>query len=157
MSHPTKFSNKSVCELGAGLGLVSILLEKTNSASYIVATDGDDDTIDLLNANKIANNASFLVQKLYWGGADDALLLQQYPDKFDMLLAADVIYEVDQVVPLISSVCNLLKGVSTCCRSSSSCCIARVVVCFDFRSCGCCTVTNASASSGLEITRCHNT
>jgi len=36
--------------------------------------------------------------------------LSSYPDKFDVVVAADVIYEVEQVAPLLDTVAALLKG-----------------------------------------------
>ena len=40
IDNPKRFESKSVCELGAGLGLVSIFLEKCCQCAEIVATDG---------------------------------------------------------------------------------------------------------------------
>lgn len=37
-------------------------------------------------------------------------MLSSYPDKFDIICAADVIYEEEQIVPLIETVAALLKG-----------------------------------------------
>lgn len=49
------YRGKTVCELGAGLGLVSILLDKLEVCSQIVVTDGDEDTMRLLIDNKVIN------------------------------------------------------------------------------------------------------
>lgn len=107
IDNPGKFQNKSVCELGGGLGLVSILLDKLNVCSKLVCTDGDDDTIKLLIDNKIDTDCTFDSAYLYWGEHQD--FLSENPDKFDILMAADVIYEDEQIVPLISTVVDLLK------------------------------------------------
>ena len=40
-----------VCVVGCGLGMVSILLDKMKVCSSILATDGDDSTMDLLREN----------------------------------------------------------------------------------------------------------
>jgi predicted nicotinamide N-methyase len=53
IDNPDRFQGKSVCELGAGLGLVSILLDKLNVCSSLVSTDGCEDTVRLLIENKI--------------------------------------------------------------------------------------------------------
>jgi predicted nicotinamide N-methyase len=51
-----------------------------------------------------------VAEKLYWG-RDVESFVTQHPDKFDILIAADVIYEEDQVLPLIETVVAILKGV----------------------------------------------
>ena len=47
--------------------------------------------------------------KLYWG-VDISKFLLLYPDRFDVVIAADVIYEESQVKPLIDTVVEILKG-----------------------------------------------
>lgn len=97
-----------MCELGAGLGLVSILLDKLAVCSELVVTDGDEDTLQLLVENKIDNEASFDTSYLLWGEHED--FLSEHPDLFDTLIAADVIYEEEQIVPLLQTVKALLKS-----------------------------------------------
>ena len=46
--------------VGCGLGMVSILLDKMDVCESILATDGDDDTIKLLEENVLSTGASFL-------------------------------------------------------------------------------------------------
>ena len=93
-------------ELGAGIGNVSILIDKLNLAAVVVATDGDDDTIELLDSNVARVQSKVIVRKLYWG--QHAGFKSEFPDLFDILVAADVIYEDDQVVPLFEAVVDLL-------------------------------------------------
>eukprot|EP01037_Dinobryon_pediforme_P023678 gene23678-25190_t len=107
INNPQKFRSKTCCELGAGLGLVSILLDKLDICSFLLATDGDEDTMNLLIDNKIENFCGFDTSYLYWGDFED--VLSSYPDKFDIICAADVIYEEEQIVPLIETVAALLK------------------------------------------------
>lgn len=115
------FEGKTVCELGAGLGVVSILLSKMNCCEEIVATDGDHDTIDLLTKNCYRTNSSDIkVDYLYWGqhqqfilkysslNSSRSMAVVLYP--FDVIIAADVIYEDDQVQPLLDTAYNLLRG-----------------------------------------------
>ena len=109
IDNPEKFRNKSVCELGAGLGLVSILLDKLDVCFSLVVTDGDEDTMRLLIENKVDTDCAFDSSFLYWG--EHADFLSEYPDKFDVLIAADVIYEEEQIVPLLDTVEAILKGV----------------------------------------------
>lgn len=113
ISHDQHFVNKSVCELGSGLGLVSILLDKMSCCRYVYATDGDDETMELLKENIKSTSSSVRAHKLWWGeDADFVKVLEnnQHDLKFDVLLAADVIYEEDQFQPLIESVKSLLKN-----------------------------------------------
>lgn len=118
INHRHIFSNYSVCELGAGLGMVSILLAKAFEPSnqlidhilppkVIVATDGDDDTIELLHQNIQNTNSQIDYRKLYWGELEE--FLDNYPEPFDILLAADVIYEEEQIKPLVMTVEKILK------------------------------------------------
>eukprot|EP00747_Dinoflagellata_sp_TGD_P096942 gnl/TRDRNA2_/TRDRNA2_166985_c0_seq3.p1 gnl/TRDRNA2_/TRDRNA2_166985_c0~~gnl/TRDRNA2_/TRDRNA2_166985_c0_seq3.p1 ORF type:complete len:345 (-),score=56.72 gnl/TRDRNA2_/TRDRNA2_166985_c0_seq3:18-1004(-) len=83
---------KSGVELGAGLGLPSIVA--TNLGAEMIATDGDDAVLQLLGTNMQRNAPSCRVEKLYWGSAEPlaALGLRQEPD---FVLAADVVYGRD--------------------------------------------------------------
>lgn len=102
-----RFTRKDVIELGSGLGIVSILLGKTNVASMVVCTDGDDDTMELLKQNIIETSSSVIPRKLWWSHHDE--ILKEFPNKFDIILGADIIYEESQIVPLFTSVVALLK------------------------------------------------
>lgn len=99
-----------MCELGAGLGIVSILADKLGTARSVVCTDGDDEALDAFRSNipALALSSSFDLDKLYWGKNEEFLV--KYPDGFDVVLAADVIYEAEQVKPLISTVKEIMKG-----------------------------------------------
>ena len=109
MDNSSLFEGKRVCELGAGLGMVSILLGKLKVASLIVASDGDQDTIDLLDDNIADTESVGAVESamLYWGELGE--FRRRYPFKFEVLMAADVIYEDGQVNPLMDSVVEILN------------------------------------------------
>lgn len=108
IDHPARFEGKSVCELGAGLGLVSILLDKLHICRELVVTDGDEATLELLVENKIDCECEFSTAYLLWGEHED--FSSEHPEGFDIVLAADVIYEEAQVKPLIATVVRLLTG-----------------------------------------------
>jgi predicted nicotinamide N-methyase len=102
------FKGKTVCELGAGLGLVSILLAKMRDTEAtmppIVCTDGDEVSIKLLKEN-IERNAcehSIVAEKLYWGQGHEEFIAQ-HPD-IDVIVAADVIYEGYHLEAVLSTV-----------------------------------------------------
>ncbi|RLN56512.1 hypothetical protein BBJ29_006023 [Phytophthora kernoviae] len=100
-----EFAGKSVIELGSGLGLVGILASYLTD-KQVVITDGDDDTVKLLEANCKLNEVEDRVQcrKLLWG-----VDLEQIEDKFDLVLGADIIYEQEYVVSLFQTAQYLLR------------------------------------------------
>lgn len=115
IDNPLTFKGKTVCELGAGLGLVAVLIDKLGycnpcsySGSLLVATDGDEDTMQLLIENKVDNECSFESSYLYWGECED--FISSFPEKFDVVIAADVVYEDAQIEPLLTTVSAILKG-----------------------------------------------
>jgi hypothetical protein len=104
-------SNKHVCELGGGLGMVSILIHKLNVAKSVVCTDGDDVSLKLLNENNDSTGCAdgengMKVAKLYWGEHDD--FLKEHP-LIDTIVAADVVYEEEQIQPLLSTTVAILE------------------------------------------------
>lgn len=111
-----------MCELGAGLGLVAVLIEKlgyTEGGGLLVATDGDEPTMALLIDNKVDNECFFDSSYLYWGENED--FLSTYPDKFEVVIAADVIYEEEQIEPLLDSVCAVMRSKSHPCHTLLYC------------------------------------
>ena len=106
--HADIFNGKRVIELGAGIGNVSILIDKLKRAETVLATDGDDDTIELLRANVERVNSHVIVRKLSWGQQDD--FKAEFPEGFDLIVAADVVYEDEQVEPLLEAVTDLLHA-----------------------------------------------
>ena len=121
-SNPDLLKDKYICELGCGLGVVAILVDKLNVNATIVATDGDDKTVDLLTKNMNSNTCSvrLVSRKLWWSEnkEDNEAFLKSLdgvggsssssPQKFDLILAADVIYDEEAVLPLAASAAGLL-------------------------------------------------
>ena len=106
---PSFLEGRHVCELGGGLGVVSILVHKLSIASSVVCTDGDEVSIDLLRKNAEDTDCTeqgMIVEKLFWGEHES--FLRDYP-QIDMLLAADVIYEEEQIEPLLITAVAILK------------------------------------------------
>ena len=111
VKNKTRFVGKKVCELGAGLGLVSILLAKLDIVKPpIVCTDGDEVSLKLLKSNLAHTSTEDLIiaQKLYWGEGHEEFL-EQHGD-IDVIVAADVIYEEYQVEALISTVVAIFQS-----------------------------------------------
>ena len=107
-AQPDRVRGKRVVELGAGLGVVSIMLEKMGGCAQILATDGCPDTVDLFrkNAKGAGCRADVLSSKeLMWGEGQEE---DKDLHSFHVILAADVIYERAAVVPLLKSMDALL-------------------------------------------------
>ena len=79
-----------------------------NVSSLVVATDGDEDTMDILNFNIEQTNSKIFSRKLWWGDRSDeekVLAVDELGgEKYDVLMAADVIYEESQIIPLLTTV-----------------------------------------------------
>lgn len=55
----------------------------------------------------MGNGCAVATRQLLWG--EHAELLQEFPDRFDVVIAADVIYEEAAVAPLIATVAATLR------------------------------------------------
>jgi len=87
-----------VVELGAGLGLPS--LAAALRGGDVFATDWADDAVELLRANAARNHVALRVERVRWD--EPQPLLAEAP--FDLVLAADVLYEArnaEQLLPLL--------------------------------------------------------
>jgi predicted nicotinamide N-methyase len=122
-------------ELGSGLGLAGILAHRLLSeimapslkrSSTIVLTDGDTNALSVLRQN-VENNTSstttvcsklttptrrsISVEQLLWGEATASAFLKNrhQEQRFDIILAADAIYVLANVAPLLETVQVLLQ------------------------------------------------
>ncbi|CDK26747.1 unnamed protein product [Kuraishia capsulata CBS 1993] len=98
LENPDLVPGKTVLELGAGTGLVSLALGKYTGASSIVVTDGDANLIENLGATLKLNNISkddpkWIFQSLLWGE-------DQVPDGVDILVGADITYD-STIIPVL--------------------------------------------------------
>jgi predicted nicotinamide N-methyase len=85
-----------VVELGAGLGLPS--LAAALRGGDVVATDWADDAVALLRANAARNHVRLRVERVRWD--EPQLLREEAP--FDLVLAADVLYEARNAEQLLT-------------------------------------------------------
>ena len=83
-----------VLELGCGLGLPSIAAAL--AGGRVLATDWSPVAIDMLRDNAARNGASLELEVVSWTAPE--ALLERAP--FDLVLAADVLYERRNVEPL---------------------------------------------------------
>jgi predicted nicotinamide N-methyase len=82
----------SVIELGAGLGLPSLVAAACGAR--VTATDWSQDAVELLRENAARNGLELEVERWDWRDAR--------ADRFDLALAADVLYERRNVEPLVA-------------------------------------------------------
>lgn len=106
-----ELNGKRVLELGCGLGLAGIAAAKRGA--NVVFSDYEDDALDFVryNANKnltgeIVNSHTRFIN-LDWHRVDAQSLPQ--PQKFDMIIAADVVYERRNFFPLMDVLQRLLE------------------------------------------------
>jgi predicted nicotinamide N-methyase len=85
-----------VVELGCGLGVPS--LAAARAGAQVLATDSDAEALDLVRRNAQRNNLELETTPVEWTASDE--LLARAP--FDLVLAADVLYERPGVAALLS-------------------------------------------------------
>ena len=97
---PDNLQTRSVVELGAGLGLCSIVCSKVGAKS-VVSTDGSESILQLLQRNADANlspreQSTLETRQLKWGdaaAAADLLKSEILATGIDVVLMADVAYQ----------------------------------------------------------------
>ena len=92
---PRALRGARVVELGCGLGLPS--LAAARSGGRVLATDWAAPALDLLRENAERNDVVLELERVDWTQPD--ALLDRAP--FDLVLAADVLYERRNVAPLL--------------------------------------------------------
>lgn len=102
-----------ILELGAGAGLPGILIAKTRDNVQVVLSDyPDEELIDALNQNVTANvpDGSVRVVPHNWTAGDIAPFRALSPDGFDLIVAADTLWNVDLHGAFLQSLESLLKS-----------------------------------------------
>ena len=103
---------KSILELGGGLGLCGIVAYYSG-AKKVIMTDGDTKTLKGMRANvkhNCDNDVGDRIQckQLLWGSPHMNAFLEEN-GQYDTIIAADVIYTKDSIVPLMQTVACLLE------------------------------------------------
>ncbi|KAI4173737.1 MAG: hypothetical protein LQ343_002740 [Gyalolechia ehrenbergii] len=102
---------KSVLELGAGLGFLSILCGTHLGARHVLVTDGSEAVIDLAQGNVELNGVDGLVETsvLKWGDSriDEVLVEESGMIWFDLVLGADILYDPRDFPALITTMHDL--------------------------------------------------
>ena len=89
-------AGRRVLELGCGLGVPS--LAAARGGADVLATDGDEEALELLERNARENGVAVATACVEW--ADAAALVER--GMFDLVLAADVLYERASVAQLLT-------------------------------------------------------
>jgi predicted nicotinamide N-methyase len=86
-----------VVELGCGLGLPSLVAAAKGAS--VTAIDWSPDAVALLRANAVRNGLALRAVVRDWR--------EPWHERFDLVLAADVLYEERNVDPVLERVCEL--------------------------------------------------
>ncbi|KAK3020197.1 hypothetical protein RJ639_047141 [Escallonia herrerae] len=112
-------SGKRVLELGSGCGGICSMVA-ARSADLVVATDGNETTLELLSLNVSSNlqsssRSNLITKVLQWGNKDHIGSIKQLSDEgFEIILGTDVTYIPEAISPLFSTARELIsvnKGV----------------------------------------------
>jgi predicted nicotinamide N-methyase len=134
--HPELVKGKRVLELGAGTGICSIVSSKLGAVQCL-ATDGDEQVVELLDKNVQVNEAQGVVtaRSLFWGDEPSAqTLTEEFPGAFqdvDIVLAGDVLYKSELLPLLFATVTRLLTQDDDVRRAFLLCHIPRADVTHD--------------------------
>jgi predicted nicotinamide N-methyase len=90
-----------VVELGCGLGLPSLVAAR--AGADVLATDADEEALELLELNARENGLRVETARIEWEAPEE--LVARGP--FDFVFAADVLYERASVAPLLSLLARL--------------------------------------------------
>ncbi|HEX8054653.1 MAG TPA: methyltransferase domain-containing protein [Thermoleophilaceae bacterium] len=90
-----------VVELGCGLGVPSLVAARAGAT--VLATDADAEALELVRQNAAENDLDLTTLRVEWAAADSLVAL----GPFDLVLAADVLYERASAAPLQSLLARL--------------------------------------------------
>lgn len=114
--NPSIVAGKIVLELGCGsAGICSMVA--TQSAKFVVSTDGDTETLDLLKLNMIANlepelHNKMIVKKLVWGNKEHITAIKDLCNNeggFETIIGTDVTYVAEAITPLFETARELIS------------------------------------------------
>lgn len=117
IQHWDSLKATSVIELGSGCGVAGLVVSKLPDVNTVVFTDYDNGSLDLIRGNIELNRSSsdcaqnLSVHFLEWGKKISANVKAEhlYPSNgFRLIIGTDLLYCVDVVIPLFSSVNELL-------------------------------------------------
>lgn len=95
-----KLEGQRVIEIGAGVGLVSVVAAW--KGARVLATDYSPEALRFITFNALKNAVTLQQERLDWR-------LVTCSEQFDMLFAADVLYERVNLLPIVNAIDKLLK------------------------------------------------
>jgi len=115
IQNPEFCRGKKIIELGAGIGLLSLVCAKLGAKS-VIATDVNPDVIERLHLNIESNKDILNIEnlvipqagKLDWNEKNIDMTL--YKD-LDLIICADVIYNPENIEPLVNILSQFLKAI----------------------------------------------
>ena len=109
LKNPSIIENKSVLELGAGPGLLGIVVSKYLSPSKAVLTDGDVGVLRNLRSNLERNSISTEVTcpQLIWGQGIEEF--RERFGRFQVIMATECVYMTTSVEPFWKTIYELLE------------------------------------------------
>ncbi|KAL9636709.1 MAG: hypothetical protein Q9204_002156, partial [Flavoplaca sp. TL-2023a] len=103
--------DKSILELGGGLGFVSVFCGKHLNARHVLLTDASEAILNTAKQNAELNGVDNIVQTsvLEWGTRDFDLIFQSEGEavSYDLILGADMLYEPRDFPALMSTLQDL--------------------------------------------------
>jgi len=122
LKHASAWKGKNLLELGAGLGVCSILVQRilvtstsdSDIQSTLCVTDGDTEALPVLRDNVQVNcpsqeQHSISCHQLLWGRETSDLFGQKH-GSFDVIYASDIVYAPSILKPLWETIDVLLKS-----------------------------------------------
>jgi predicted nicotinamide N-methyase len=95
-------AGKSVIELGAGVGMASVAAAR--KGARVLATDYSTEALKFVHYNALRNGVQLETGRLDWR-------MVMTDEKFDIVIAADVLYERVNLLPIVTAIDTLLaKG-----------------------------------------------
>jgi predicted nicotinamide N-methyase len=91
-----RLDGRLVMELGCGLGVPSLVASL--KGAEVLATDGEEEALEMAERNARENGIELTTALLPWDAADQLLAAS---DPYDLVLAADVLYERSSVALLL--------------------------------------------------------
>lgn len=92
-----------ICEIGAGLGIVSAAIAYNASASLLVSTDISTDSVYYIKENFKRNNLTGESACCDWR-------YSPFKEKFDVIIGADILYEERWTDPVLNFIKENLKN-----------------------------------------------
>jgi predicted nicotinamide N-methyase len=97
-----ELDGRSVIELGAGVGIASVAAAR--NGARVLATDYSTEALKFVHYNALKNRVQLETGRLDWR-------MVMTDEKFDIVIAADVLYERVNLLPIVTAIDSLLaKG-----------------------------------------------